>query len=185
MLMFFLPLQELRKQTENPELQADITEAIDAIQTVLDAANNAIDKEHLATAVADLAERVDDWKLLKVDSFGELLRFGTFTVVKGDTGKDSEREVYSPLLPMSYTTTTVPCFYVVVGSITPHTTLKRVENGTLTDLAVPHLPFRANPSMLQRYQSKQTEEAYSRQRQAHHERKGQGASATEGTYLYG
>lgn len=96
MLMFFLSLQELRKQTENPELQADITEAIDAIQTVLDAANNAIDKEHLATAVADLAERVDDWKLLKVDSFGELLRFGTFTVVKGDTGKDSEREVPPP-----------------------------------------------------------------------------------------
>lgn len=141
MLMFFLSFQELRKQTENPELQADITEAIDAIQTVLDAANNAIDKEHLATAVADLAERVDDWKLLKVDSFGELLRFGTFTVVKGDTGKDSEREVYSPLLPMSYTTITVPCFYVVVGNITPHTTLKRVGNGTLTDLTVPHLPF--------------------------------------------
>lgn len=41
----------------------------------------------------ELAERVDDWKSLKVDSFGELLRFGTFTVVKGDTGKDSEREV--------------------------------------------------------------------------------------------
>lgn len=60
---------------------------------MLDAANKAIDKEHLASAVADLAERVDDWKSLKVDSFGELLRFGTFIVVKGDTGKDSEREV--------------------------------------------------------------------------------------------
>ena len=65
---------------------------------MLDAANNAIDKEHLATAVVDLAERVDDWKSLKVDSFGELLRFGTFAVVKGDTGKDSEREV-SPFTP--------------------------------------------------------------------------------------
>lgn len=69
---------------------------------MLDAANNAIDKEHLATAVADLAERVDDWKSLKVDSFGELLRFGTFTVVKGDTGKDSEREVHFPFSYVIY-----------------------------------------------------------------------------------
>jgi cell division control protein 24 len=89
-----LMLTELRKQTENPDLQADITRAIDEIQIVLDAANDAIDKEHLATAVMELAERVDDWKSLKVDSFGELLRFGTFTVVKGDTGKDSEREYH-------------------------------------------------------------------------------------------
>lgn len=28
-----------------------------------------------------------------MDSFGELLRFGTFAVVKGDSGKDNEREV--------------------------------------------------------------------------------------------
>jgi cell division control protein 24 len=86
-------LQELRKQTEDPDLQADITKAIDTIQTVLDSANDAIDKEHLASAFLDLDERVDDWKSLKIDSFGELLRFGTFTVLKGDTGKDSEREV--------------------------------------------------------------------------------------------
>jgi cell division control protein 24 len=86
-------LQELRKQTEDPDLQADITKAIDTIQSVLDSANDAIDKEHLASAFLDLDERVDDWKALKIDSFGELLRFGTFTVLKGDTGKDSEREV--------------------------------------------------------------------------------------------
>lgn len=65
------------------------------IQSVLDSANDAIDKEHLASAVVDLAQRVDDWKSLKVDGFGELLRFGTFTVLKGDTAKDSEREVCS------------------------------------------------------------------------------------------
>jgi hypothetical protein len=28
-----------------------------------------------------------------MDSFGDLLRFGTFQVVKGDSGKDNEREV--------------------------------------------------------------------------------------------
>jgi cell division control protein 24 len=78
---------------EDEQLQADITAAIDSIQVTLDSANEAIHKEHLVSAVVDLSERVDDWKSLKMDSFGELLRFGTFSVVKGDSGKDSEREV--------------------------------------------------------------------------------------------
>ncbi len=47
------------------------------IQSVLDSANAAIDKEHLQMAMVDLANRVDDWKALKVDGFGELLRFGS------------------------------------------------------------------------------------------------------------
>lgn len=78
---------------ESEELKADITHAIDTIQNVLDAANEAIHKEHLIAAVQDLSERVDDWKSLKMESFGDLLRFGTFAVVKGDSGKDNEREV--------------------------------------------------------------------------------------------
>ncbi|GMF74020.1 unnamed protein product [Aspergillus oryzae] len=98
---FVKPFQRLTKyplmlsQTENPELQTDITRAIDSIQSVLDSANDAIDKEHLASAFTELDERVDDWKSLKIESFGDLLRFGTFTVLKGDNGKDSEREVCS------------------------------------------------------------------------------------------
>ena len=67
--------------------------AIDTIQSVLDSANEAMHEEHLTAAVLDLSERVDDWKSLKMESFGDLLRFGTFSVVKGDSGKDSEREV--------------------------------------------------------------------------------------------
>jgi cell division control protein 24 len=78
---------------EDPDLQADISRAIDSIQTVLDAANDAIDKEQLASAFKQLDERVDDWKALRSETFGDLLRFGTFTVIKGDNGKDSEREV--------------------------------------------------------------------------------------------
>ncbi|KAJ5778054.1 hypothetical protein N7520_001300 [Penicillium odoratum] len=89
-----LMLSELRKQLEDEQLQADITGAIDSIQVTLDSANDAIHKEHLVSAVVDLSERVDDWKSLKMDSFGELLRFGTFAVVKGDSGKDSEREYH-------------------------------------------------------------------------------------------
>ncbi|GMG08123.1 unnamed protein product [Aspergillus oryzae] len=97
---FVKPFQRLTKyplmlSTENPELQTDITRAIDSIQSVLDSANDAIDKEHLASAFTELDERVDDWKSLKIESFGDLLRFGTFTVLKGDNGKDSEREVCS------------------------------------------------------------------------------------------
>ncbi|KAL4976660.1 hypothetical protein BDW66DRAFT_48749 [Aspergillus desertorum] len=89
-----LMLSELRKQIEDTDLQADISRAIDAIQSVLDAANDAIDKEQLAAAFIELDERVDDWKALKIDSFGELLRFGTFTVIKNDNNKDSEREYH-------------------------------------------------------------------------------------------
>ncbi|KAJ5086571.1 hypothetical protein NUU61_007878 [Penicillium alfredii] len=89
-----LMLSELRKQIEDPQLQTDITGAIDTIQNVLDGANEAIHKEHLAAAVVDLSERVDDWKALKMDAFGDLLRFGTFAVVKGDSGKDNEREYH-------------------------------------------------------------------------------------------
>lgn len=63
------------------------------IQSVLDSANIAIDEEHLRSAMEDLAQRVDDWKSLKVEAFGKLLRFGTFTVLKGDSNKDAEREV--------------------------------------------------------------------------------------------
>lgn len=93
--MLLTTAQELLKQTENPDLRTDIQRAIDAIQTVLDSANDAIDKEHLQSAVKDLDERVDDWKALKIEAFGDLLRFGTFSVIKGDNGKDSEREVSS------------------------------------------------------------------------------------------
>lgn len=95
-------LQELRKQLEDEQLKLDITAAIDSIQVTLDSANEAIHKEHLVTAVVDLSERVDDWKALKMDSFGELLRFGTFSVVKGDSGKDSEREVCTNDFPFAH-----------------------------------------------------------------------------------
>lgn len=63
------------------------------IQIILDNANRAIDKEHLVSAVEDLSQRVEDWKALKLEQFGDLLRYGTFTILKGDSGKDAEREV--------------------------------------------------------------------------------------------
>lgn len=131
-------LQELRKQAEDPQLQSDITQAIDTIQDVLDQANEAIHKEHLAAAVVDLSERVDDWKSLKMDSFGELLRFGTFAVVKGDSGKDNEREVR---FCIPYISAAIP-----ISMITNPRT------------SVPYLPFRAYSSVLQGHQSQQAED---------------------------
>jgi hypothetical protein len=73
------------------------------IQLVLDRANQAVDKEHLAVAVVDLNNRVEDWKGLRTEVFGELLRFGTFTVIKGDNGKDAEREVSIIFIPLLIT----------------------------------------------------------------------------------
>jgi len=49
--------------------------AIEAIQDVLNQANSAVDKEHREAAVHELYQRVDDWKGIKRDSFGELLLF--------------------------------------------------------------------------------------------------------------
>lgn len=141
-----VPFQELRKQLEDEQLQADITHAVNCIQNVLDFANEAIHKEHLAAAVVDLSERVDDWKALKMESFGDLLRFGTFQVVKGDSGKDSEREVCKLAF-------CVLCFLVP-------------RNGTLLTLPlVPYLSLRAHTPLLQRYQSQQAKvQAYDAKR---------------------
>lgn len=70
--------------------------------------------------MVDLSERVDDWKALKMDSFGELLRFGTFAVVKGDSGKDNEREVS---LDISQTEETFHFFLSFVARLNPLTWL--------------------------------------------------------------
>lgn len=88
-----LMLSELYKQTEDATLKEDITKAIDTIQSVLDSANDAIDKEHLASARVDFIERVDDWKALKPDHLGDLLRYGTFSVLRSESNKEPEREV--------------------------------------------------------------------------------------------
>jgi hypothetical protein len=66
-------VQELRKQTDDEELQAGISKSVDIIQSVLDSANDPIDKKHLAFAAVDLSHRVGDWKALKVEGLGELM----------------------------------------------------------------------------------------------------------------
>lgn len=56
-------------------------------------ADEAVQKEHHAAAVNELQSRVEDWKGHKINHFGELLHFGTYTVLKGEGAKVVEREV--------------------------------------------------------------------------------------------
>lgn len=86
--------QDLSSQLVDEGRQADLTDAVEVIQGVLQEANSAIDKETRQNALVDLNERVEEWKSLKLETFGELMLFGTFTVLKGDGGaKDQEKEV--------------------------------------------------------------------------------------------
>ena len=110
-------LQELRDKGDlSEEMKADITLGIEAASAVLQRTNEAVHAEERNTATQELRERVEDWKgeyisftpLLKtppladpkdkghrLDSFGDLLQYGTYHVIKGGTssGKDEEREV--------------------------------------------------------------------------------------------
>lgn len=43
--------------------------------------------------MSELQGRVEDWKGHKVDHFGELLLYGSFTVLKGEGAREVEREV--------------------------------------------------------------------------------------------
>ena len=60
---------------------------------MLKQANTAIDKQQRQLAVDELRSRVEEWKGHDIQQFGELLLYGTFTVVKGDGRNDVEREV--------------------------------------------------------------------------------------------
>jgi hypothetical protein len=78
-------------------LKEDLAGAIEIIQSILHQANASIAREEREDALLDLNDRVEDWKSLRIDSFGELMLFGTFSVLKGDGGgKDQEKEVGFP-----------------------------------------------------------------------------------------
>ncbi|KAI9770195.1 MAG: hypothetical protein M1839_003261 [Geoglossum umbratile] len=89
-----LLLKDLRdKCNASSEQQHDLDAGYHASQRVLERANDAVDKVVRNEAVEDLAVRVEDWKGHRIEQFGELLLYGTFTVVKGDGKNDVEREV--------------------------------------------------------------------------------------------
>lgn len=95
--------QDLSSQAVDENIQADLLDAVEIIQGVLHEANAAIDKETRQNALLDLDERVEEWKSLKLRTFGELMLFGTFTVLKGDgSSKDQEKEVCFQLLALLF-----------------------------------------------------------------------------------
>ena len=73
--------------------QRALMEGETAASSVLVRANEAIDKEQRNEAVAELQSRVEDWKGHKIEHFGDLLLFGSHTVLKGEGQKEVEREV--------------------------------------------------------------------------------------------
>lgn len=89
-----LLLKDLNKQLTDPYLKTDLDRAVRHVEDVLDQANTSIDRETRRVALLDVQERVEDWRALKVQQFGDLMLFGTFTIQKGDSGKDSEREYH-------------------------------------------------------------------------------------------
>jgi hypothetical protein len=71
------------------------------VKTEFTRGNEMIYKQECITAVEELRERVYDWKGHQLDSFGALLLYGTFKVVRGETknGNKDGREVSDPYTP--------------------------------------------------------------------------------------
>ncbi|KAF2130536.1 hypothetical protein P153DRAFT_289133 [Dothidotthia symphoricarpi CBS 119687] len=90
-----LLLRELRDKGDLDEARkADISRGIEAASSVLAGTNDAIAKEERAEAVEELRTLVEDWKGHRIEGFGDLLLYGQFTVLKGESmsSKNEERE---------------------------------------------------------------------------------------------
>ncbi|MCJ1314458.1 hypothetical protein MMC25_008140 [Agyrium rufum] len=88
-----LLLDDLRKRGGlDEEKQISLEEGSDAAKSVLIRANEAVDQEARQEAVSDLYNRVEDWKGHNMAHFGELLLYGSHTVLKGEGQKEVERE---------------------------------------------------------------------------------------------
>lgn len=83
-----LLLSDLYKKGDlDEDRKRDLLQGKEAAQSVLERTNAAVDREEKAEAVAELKVRVEDWKGHRVEGFGGLLMYGTFTVLKsGDMG---------------------------------------------------------------------------------------------------
>ena len=89
-----LLLRELRDKAGLSEgHRSDLTLGIEAITAVLNRTNESLARQERLEAVKALKSQVEDWKHHRVEAFGDLLLYGTHTVLKGDPQKDSEREV--------------------------------------------------------------------------------------------
>ena len=83
------------------EKQIDLQDGELAASDVLHRANEAIHKEQRLEAVGELLSRVEDWKGHNIDHFGELMLYGSHTVLKGEGQKEVEREVRIIFYPLN------------------------------------------------------------------------------------
>jgi hypothetical protein len=60
-----------------------VSDGIEALQRVLRKINAAIRYQELQQAQSDLVARIQDWKNLNVDAFGQLMLFDVLKVVTG------------------------------------------------------------------------------------------------------
>ncbi|USW51993.1 Putative DH domain, PB1 domain, pleckstrin domain, PH-like domain superfamily [Septoria linicola] len=93
-----LLLEQLHKKGDlDEERKQDLVNGIQASTSVLTSTNRAVDQEEKREAVQELKTRVEDWKGHRVEGFGDLLLYGTFTVLKSENlanGKDGERQYH-------------------------------------------------------------------------------------------
>ncbi|KAK4624552.1 Rho guanine nucleotide exchange factor scd1 [Fulvia fulva] len=93
-----LLLEQLLKKGDLDEARKeDLGHGMLAATSILTASNQAVDREEKAEAVQELKMRVEDWKGHRIEGFGELLLYGTFTVLKSENlanGKDAERQYH-------------------------------------------------------------------------------------------
>ncbi|KAK6541262.1 hypothetical protein TWF694_008627 [Orbilia ellipsospora] len=78
---------------EDPKKE-DLEEAHKIADRINNRVNDAIRKQENAETAEDLKDRVEDWKGHQLEQFGDLLLSGQFTVIKGDTKGDIEREYH-------------------------------------------------------------------------------------------
>ncbi|KAH7092909.1 Pleckstrin homology domain-containing protein [Paraphoma chrysanthemicola] len=90
-----LLLSQLRDKGDLDEQRRDdISRGIEAASSVLAGTNDAIAREERVEAVEELKTLVEDWKGHRIEGFGDLLLYGQYTVLKGEsmTSKNEERE---------------------------------------------------------------------------------------------
>lgn len=160
-----LLLDDLYKKGDlDEERRQDLLIGKEASTSVLARTNHAVDKEEKIEAVQELKLRVEDWKGHKVDSFGALLLYGTFTVLKSENlgvgGKDGERQVCVTM-----------CLTMDVDS-------EADENRC----AVSRLPLRDHPALLQRYRPQQAQKQTLQQATCRQARQAQ--AATQGSHFH-
>ncbi|KAG6038827.1 hypothetical protein E4U41_003613 [Claviceps citrina] len=89
-----LLLKDLAKKSDDPDVKEDLCTGCDAAERVLHKANEAVNRDLLDETLEELITRVDDWKALKVDTFGKLLLHGLYVVITAKSDQEKEYEIY-------------------------------------------------------------------------------------------